>query len=124
MGTRVSSVSDAADAYLQIRGAQIRIQLAKEQIDTDNHLVGLVRQRKEAGIASERELAQAEALLSQAKATLPPLAIILESQLNRLDVLLGAQPGTYVTELATPADIPPLPPTSPPPPPPHLLLRH
>jgi outer membrane protein TolC len=109
MGTRVSIVSDAADAYLQIRGAQIRIQIAKEQIDTDDHLVRLVRQRKEAGIASERELAQAEALLSQAKATLPPLAIILESQLNRLDVLLGAQPGTYATELATPADIPPVP---------------
>jgi NodT family efflux transporter outer membrane factor (OMF) lipoprotein len=109
MGTRVSIVADAADAYLQIRGAQIRIQLAKEQIDTDDHLVRLVRQRKEAGIASERELAQAEAILSQAKATLPPLAIILESQLNRLDVLLGAQPGTYATELATPADIPPVP---------------
>jgi len=109
MGTRVSIVADAADSYFQIRGAQIRIQLAKEQIATDDHLVRLVRQRKKAGIASERELAQAEALLSQAKATLPPLAIILESQLNRLDVLLGAQPGTYATELATPADIPPVP---------------
>ena len=106
MGTRVSIVADAADAYLQIRGAQIRIQLAKEQIETDGHLVQLVRQRKEAGIASDRELAQAEALLSQAKATLPPLAIILESQLNRLDVLLGVQPGTYAAELATPRDIP------------------
>jgi NodT family efflux transporter outer membrane factor (OMF) lipoprotein len=109
MGTRVSVVADAADAYFQIRGAQIRIKLAKEQIETDDHLVRLVRQRAEAGIASDRELAQAEALLSQAKATLPPLAIILESQLNRLDVLLGAQPGTYAAELEAPADIPPIP---------------
>lgn len=109
MGTRVSIAADAADAYFQIRGAQIRIRLAKEQIETDEHLVQLVRQRKEAGIASDRELAQAEALLSQAKATLPPLAIILESQLNRIDVLLGVQPGTYAAELATPADIPAVP---------------
>ncbi|HEX8893907.1 MAG TPA: efflux transporter outer membrane subunit [Terriglobales bacterium] len=109
MGTRVSIVADAADAYFQIRGAQIRIELAKEQIEIDDHLVRLVRQRKEAGIASDRELAQAEALLSEAKATLPPLAIILESQLNRLDVLLGVQPGTYAAELATPADIPAVP---------------
>ncbi|HKW34873.1 MAG TPA: efflux transporter outer membrane subunit [Candidatus Acidoferrum sp.] len=109
MGTRISIVADAADAYFQIRGAQIRIRLAKEQIETDDHLVRLVRQRKEAGIASDRELAQAEALLSQATATLPPLAVILESQLNRLDVLLGAQPGTYASELATPADIPAIP---------------
>ena len=109
MGTRVSIVAEAADAYFQIRGAQIRIALAKEQIETDDHLVRLVRQRKEAGIASDRELAQAEAVLAQAKATLPPLAIILESQLNRLDVLLGAQPGTYAAELSTAADIPGIP---------------
>jgi NodT family efflux transporter outer membrane factor (OMF) lipoprotein len=123
MGTRVSIVADAADAYFQIRGAQIRIQLAKEQIDTDDHLVRLVRQRKEAGIGSDRELAQAEALLSQAKATLPPLVIILESQLNRLDVLLGAQPGTYATELATAADIPTIPAISTAGPAPDLLRR-
>jgi len=53
----------------------------------------LVSQRRTAGVASDRELAQAEALLSQAKATVPLLAIILEAQLNRLDVLMGAQAG-------------------------------
>ncbi|HEY4047220.1 MAG TPA: efflux transporter outer membrane subunit [Acidobacteriaceae bacterium] len=109
MGTRVSIVAEAADSYFQIRGAQIRIGFAKEQIETDDHLVRLVRQRKGAEIASDRELAQAEALLSQAKATLPPLATILESQLNRLAVLLGVQPGTYAAELTAPADIPPVP---------------
>lgn len=109
MGTRISIVADAADAYLQIRGAQARIAFAKDQISTDEHLVQLVRQRRNAGVASERELAQAEALLSQAKATVPPLSITLESQLNRLDVLLGAQPGTYAAELSVAADIPAVP---------------
>jgi NodT family efflux transporter outer membrane factor (OMF) lipoprotein len=106
MGTRISIAADAADAYLQIRGAQSRIALAKDQIATDEHLVDLVQQRHAAGVASERELAQAEALLSQAKATVPPLMITLEAQLNRLDVLLGAQPGTYAAELAVVSDIP------------------
>ena len=106
MGTRISIAADAADAYLQIRGAQSRIALAKDQITTDEHLVELVRQRRAAGIASERELAQSEALLSQARATVPPLQITLESQLNRLDVLLGVQPGTYAGELAVVSDIP------------------
>ncbi len=109
LGTRVSVVADAADAYLQIRGAQVRIAFAKDQITTDEHLLQLVRQRREAGVASDRELAQAEALLSQAKAIVPPLQITLESQLNRLDVLMGAQPGTYAAELAQPADIPVVP---------------
>ena len=34
------------------------------------------------------------------------LNTILEAQLNRLDVLMGAQPGTYAAELSAPKDIP------------------
>ena len=59
----------------------------------------LVHERYDAGAATGREVAQAEALLKQAKASVPPLAIGLEQQLNRLDVLMGAQPGTYAQEL-------------------------
>lgn len=109
LGTRVSVAAEAADAYLQIRGAQVRLAFARQQIETDEHLLRLVQQRRNAGVASERELAQAEALLSQAKATVPQLNIILEAQLNRLDVLLGVQPGTYAAELNAPTDIPSIP---------------
>lgn len=109
LGTRVSVVAEAADAYMQVRGAQVRIVLARDQIRTDEHLLQLVRQRKNAGIASDRELAQAEALLAQARSTIPPLNSIRESQLDRLDVLMGAQPGTYAAELAAAANIPDVP---------------
>ena len=109
LGTRVSVVAEAGDAYMQIRGAQVRLAFAKEQIETDEHLLRLVSQRRSAGVASDRELAQAEALLAQARATVPPLNIILDAQLNRLDVLMGAQPGTYADELSAPEDIPAVP---------------
>src|SRR5436309_3101446 len=59
---------EAADAYMQIRGAQARLNFAKDQVSIDEHLVELVQQRRDAGIASDRELAQAQALLSQASA--------------------------------------------------------
>jgi NodT family efflux transporter outer membrane factor (OMF) lipoprotein len=109
LGTRVSVVAEAADAYMQVRGAQARLACVKEQIDIDEHLLRLVLQRKDAGVASDRELAQAEALLLQAKATVPPLNATLEAQLNRLDVLMGVQPGTYAAELSAPEDIPAVP---------------
>jgi NodT family efflux transporter outer membrane factor (OMF) lipoprotein len=109
LGTRVSVVAEAADAYMQIRGTQVRLAFAQDQIATDDHLLRLVAQRKGAGVASDRELAQAEALLAQAKATVPSLNVILESQLNRLDVLMGAQPGTYAAELSAATDIPAVP---------------
>jgi len=85
-GTRITVAAEAADAYMQIRGAQARLNFAKEQISTDTHLVELVQQRRDAGIASDRELAQAQAVLSQAKATVPLIKVSLEAQLNRLDV--------------------------------------
>src|SRR5947199_4104781 len=58
-GTRITVAAEAADAYMQIRGAQARLIFVKGQIPTDEHLVELVQQRKDAGVASDRELAQA-----------------------------------------------------------------
>ena len=108
-GTRVSVVADAADAYFQVRGYQARLAIAQNQIDVDEHLLRLVHARYEAGAAQGREVAQAEALLKQVLASVPPVRIGLEQQLNRLDVLMGAQPGTYAQELATPREIPTIP---------------
>src|SRR5256886_2125996 len=108
-GTRITVAAETADAYMQVRGAQARLSFAKDQISTNQHLVELVQQRRDAGIASDRELAQAQALLAHAKATIPLIAVSLEAQLNRLDVLMGAQPGTYAAELTSVADIPDVP---------------
>ena len=105
-GIRISVVAEAADAYLTVRALQMRLVNAKEQVSTDERLFELVQQRRDAGVASERELAQAEALVTQAKATIQPLNIQLEAQLNRLDVLMGSQPGTYAAELSALREIP------------------
>ncbi|MDR5782415.1 efflux transporter outer membrane subunit [Caballeronia sp. LZ065] len=99
LGTRVTVAADAADAYLQIRGLQAQLTVTQDQVDTDARLLDLVKARRQAGASDEREVAQAEALLRQARARVPSLRISLEAQLNRLDVLLGAQPGTYAAEL-------------------------
>jgi NodT family efflux transporter outer membrane factor (OMF) lipoprotein len=106
LGTRVSVAAEAADAYLRIRGDQARLVLTDDQIATDEHLLDLVRLRFAKGVGTDREVAQAQALLSQARAATQPLKIDLEAQLNRLDVLLGAQPGTFSAELGAPAEIP------------------
>jgi NodT family efflux transporter outer membrane factor (OMF) lipoprotein len=106
LGVRVSVVADAADAYFQARGDQARLAIAQSQVETDTRLLELVRLRFSRGAAAEKEVAQAEALLAEARATFPLLRIALEAQLNRLDVLMGAQPGTYAAELSKPTGIP------------------
>jgi len=111
VGTRITVAADAADAYLQIRGLQARVAVTQDQINTDERLLELVRARLKAGAADGREVAQAEALVREARAVLPLFRTSLEAQLNRLDVLMGAQPGTYAAELAStgPAVIPDIP---------------
>lgn len=100
LGTRITVAGDAADAYFLVRAFQARLAFARDRISTDEHLLALVRLRSEHGLASDREVAQAEALLARARATVPLLRAGLEAELNRLDVLLGDPPGTHAAELA------------------------
>jgi len=99
LGVRILVAAEAADAYFRVRAAQSRIAIAEQQVTTNQRLLDLVRLRLADGIGAEREQAQAEAQLAQTRVTIPPLRIELETQLNRLDVLMGAQPGTYAAEL-------------------------
>lgn len=102
LGVRVLVAAEAADAYFRVRGAQQRIAIAQQQVQTNARLLDLVKLRLADGIGAERERAQAEARLAQTRVTIPPLQIELDTQLNRLDVLMGSVPGTYAAELATP----------------------
>ena len=102
-GVRISLAAEAADAYLRVRGAQSRIALAQRQVDIETQLVDLVRLRRDKGLGNAREVAQAEGLLLQAQASVPPLRREMAAQLFRLDVLTGVAPGTSEPELlATP----------------------
>jgi NodT family efflux transporter outer membrane factor (OMF) lipoprotein len=100
LGVRVSLAAEVADSYLRIRGARLRLTIAQEQLDADRKLLGLVMARRQDGMATLGEQAQAEARVAQLKAALAPLSAEAEAQSNRLDVLLGATPGTWSTQLA------------------------
>lgn len=102
-GVRISIAAEAADAYFRVRAAQARLAVAQSQLDTDRELLSLVRMRLSQGMSTARERAQAEARVAQVEGTLPALQAERDTQLNRLDVLMAATPGTHAAELATPA---------------------
>jgi hypothetical protein len=58
------------------------------------------------GIAPELQVNQAEGSLAQAEAQIPVLEAGLDAAMNALDVLLGAQPGTYRAELSAAMPVP------------------
>jgi len=102
----VTVAADAADAYLQVRADQARLDVARRQEAIQRDLVDLLTRRGAEGVASDRELRQGVAQLEGVRATIPPLTAALDAQLNRLDVLMGAQPGTWRAELAGAAPLP------------------
>jgi NodT family efflux transporter outer membrane factor (OMF) lipoprotein len=103
---KVAITADAADAYLQARAFQGRINVARRQEATERDLVALLARQSDEGVASDRELRLTRAELERVQASIPPLIAALDAQLNRLDVIMGAQPGTYRAELAGDGAIP------------------
>ena len=98
-GIRISIAAEAADAYFRVRGAQERIALIERQVAAHAELLELERRQVSYGVATKRNLAQAEATLAGVRATLAPLRVELELQSNRLAVLMGKAPGACEAEL-------------------------
>ncbi|MDT3718172.1 efflux transporter outer membrane subunit [Pseudomonas oryzihabitans] len=106
---RLAVAAETADLYLDIRGLQTRLAIARRQVETQQGLLSMVRLLNDKGLATERELHQAEGALAEVQATVPVLQSSLEVTLNALDVMLAAPPGTYRGRLAqmTPIPMPP-----------------
>jgi NodT family efflux transporter outer membrane factor (OMF) lipoprotein len=103
---KIAVEADAADAYLQVRAYQARLAVAHRQETVRQDLVALLNRRSGEGVSSERELHEAQAELEAVRAGVPPLTAGLDAQFNRLDVLMGAQPGTYRAELVVYGPLP------------------
>jgi NodT family efflux transporter outer membrane factor (OMF) lipoprotein len=106
VATRLAVTAQTADVYVTIRGLQARIAIARQQAQTRRQLLSLVTLQYERGIAAELQVNQAEGALAQVEAQIPVLETGLDAAMNALDVLLGAQPGTYRAELSPSMRVP------------------
>jgi NodT family efflux transporter outer membrane factor (OMF) lipoprotein len=106
VAARLAVAAQVADTYVAIRGLQTRLAIAREQVITQQKLVETVQLQYRKGVAAELQLNQAEGLLAQVQGTVPGLETALDAAMNALDVLMGAQPGTYRAQLEAPLPIP------------------
>ncbi len=106
VATQLAVAAQTADVYVTIRGLQARIAIARQQAETRRQLLSTVKLQYEKGIAAELQVRQAEGSLAQVEAQIPVLEAGLDAAMNALDVLVGAQPGTYRAELSPAASIP------------------
>jgi len=106
----ISLLGDVAANYAQLRGYQLRLEIARRNIAVQEETVKLTQDLVNAGQSTERDVAQSEALLDSTRATLPALESGREAAVHRLSVLLGREPGALADELASSAPLPPVPP--------------
>jgi len=109
----VTVLGDVARNYMEVRGAQQRLVIASNNITAQAQSIELTRARFKAGLTSELDVRQAEALLASTEATVPTMQTTLKQSIHALGVLLGEQPGALLEELSSTEPIPATPPSVP-----------
>jgi multidrug efflux system outer membrane protein len=97
---QVLIAAEVARNYIELRGAQKRLRVARQNATYSRETLELTRVRLELGRGSELDVASAEARLAATEATIPPLVAAETVAANRLAVLLGERPGALADELA------------------------
>jgi outer membrane protein, multidrug efflux system len=109
----ISVFGDVGRYYAELRGYQLRLEIANKNVSVAEDELKLTRDLAQAGQVTERDVAQAEAQLESVRAQIPQLTSAIEVTIHRLSVLAGQQPAALDTELRVESPLPVLPPDVP-----------
>ncbi len=96
---QVTVAAEAARNYFELRGAQKRLAVARENLDTEHQTLKLTQLLDETGRGSELDVQRSRARLKATEATIPPLQAAEKQASYRLAVLMGQRPGALDQEL-------------------------
>ncbi len=102
----VALLAEIARNYIALRGAQQRLRIAGRHIQAQQDSVEITQARHQAGLTSALDTAEAEALLANIRAQVPPLQTTLKQTLHRLSVLVGEPPTAFTPALSQDYPIP------------------
>jgi len=111
----LSTTAGVANGYFQVLAAQDRLRVARGNEASATRILNLIKQRLEAGTASELDTAQQESVVATQRAAIPPLEQQLRQNIHALAVLLGRPPeffglrGGSMNQIAIPRITPGLP---------------
>lgn len=110
---QVSLTAETAVNYIEWRGLQVRLAIARSNLSAQLETLQIARWRAQAGLASSLDVEQAIAASEQTNAQIPTLQTSLAQSLSSLAVLTGQTPNALQatlaanpTDPATPAAIP------------------
>jgi NodT family efflux transporter outer membrane factor (OMF) lipoprotein len=109
----VTLLGEVARNYVELRGCQRRLEIATNNLKTQQEALALTEDRFKKGLTSDLDVQQAATLLANTRAVIPTLETGIQDYIHRLGVLLGQPPEALLTELSAPAPIPSGPPEVP-----------
>lgn len=105
--------SEVAVDYIELRGLQRQIAIARENLVSQRRSYDLTRRRAAGGFESGLDVANAQALVASTESQLPLLEAAQQQTIYALSELLGLEPGALVQELTAQGAIPGTPPEVP-----------
>jgi NodT family efflux transporter outer membrane factor (OMF) lipoprotein len=103
---RVSIAAEVAVSYMQLRGYQARLEIAQQNLASQEQTLQLTQWRAQAGLATSLEVEQARAAVEQTRAQLPVLETSVAQTLHSLAVLTGQAPGVLPAGVTEGAPVP------------------
>ncbi len=105
-------VGDVSAAYFNLLELDMELEVARETLATRQESLGLIKARQRGGVATLLDVRQAEQLVYGAAQTIPDIERLIEQTENRINLLLGKDPGPVergrsLTEQEQPPSAPP-----------------
>lgn len=97
---QVSMVAELVEAYGNLRGAQLRERIARDNLANQQESRALTAQLRDAGVGSELDVLRADARLAATEASLPQLQAEAARARHRIATLLGQRPEQLDVDLA------------------------
>jgi NodT family efflux transporter outer membrane factor (OMF) lipoprotein len=102
----LSLLAEVARDYVELRGAQRRIEVARKDLGIEADLQALTQSLLSAGLAPRQDLLRAQAQVSDTQAMIPTLNTDERAAAYRIAALTGRPSAEIVTELSVPGPIP------------------
>jgi NodT family efflux transporter outer membrane factor (OMF) lipoprotein len=103
---QVSIAAEVALAYITLRGTQLRLAIAENNLASQLEILQITQWRLQAGLVTSLEAEQARAAAEQTRSQLPALQTAIEQTRHALAVLTGRPPAALLAVLAAAGPIP------------------
>jgi outer membrane protein, multidrug efflux system len=97
-GVLLTLVSDVSQAYFELLGLQLQLEIARQTTRSFDEIVKLFTQRFEGGVSSMLDVSRAAAARAITAATIPEFERQIALKENQISVLLGQNPGAIETK--------------------------